>query len=543
MPNGIEFNRNNEFVTVPWGERVTLSGEDEVTTGLAVTYQWYYGRVGNNPFVRWDVREDDQLPVMALIPADRGVSIRPDIDGFRGHLIGPVTDDPAISGEEGMRTGASLTVASRITPNPEQPNDMGTVYRWRKIAYANGMAIAAHDFVVLYAVATVSVPPGRVRGAGRDQTFSLGTSAIAPIPNFMDPGVNFALRDFTTDVTRGRAAITVSEYSWDAYLREDLGVRVVIPEDVDVVTLTLSWTAFYRYPNRDIEVTQQLLISIDLRDIRIPAWRNNVIVGAGELFIDIRRGRNLAEQIKPEALDGERYVGATTSVILATSTDRVQVLSGGGGNLSRLLASAVVRITQVLQIEMQDISMQNLALAALTEGTIERTTEAGEIAETVIANPGRWHQLVAPLGPGPVTALAARKGALVLLRQIDYQADMRRGRIYFIPGGAVAAGDTVDVTATARGRTTKCVEARIEETPLAALRYIEEPAHGVHGRDWYWPLCALLSADMAAMLSRDREQRILTQWAVLQPITGGYASTYIDGEPTPQPIDQLVDNA
>lgn len=552
------------------GDEIVLSGPDELTgdTQLdGLQYRWVFSRLdnrgGGHTFTGQNYRRDgfngslrreqdqDPRPGWIVTPVTVPDAPVPRIGWFssaRGD--GAVTVDTDV-----VRTEASLTLRVRdFRSESAYPNDLGGSMWWRKFVYAAGVdadrvetpALAAWDFLVVYAAVEVVAPRGgaplSLIGGVRSRTVTVAN--IRPMAEDFNPGNGFTFSDVSTrvDEITGRGGIAfrqVDFVDWVTAIAEGIQVAYDVGDDVGFVAFTVSYRIAYRFPHLTFNLDGvPIHVRLDLSDPDpAPKWRNNVIVGTGELFLDVRRARSLPDMLKPEALDGERYLGSVTSVTLATSTDRLRVMSGGG-KLAKLLASSVVRLTQLLQIEIQDMAMDNMALLALTEGTTERVSAARPLEEKrTVKTLDRWYQLEAPLGPGPVTALTVTASGDRLVAGVDYQADLRRGRIYFPAGGTVAAGDSVTAAATARGRTTRCVEAGVAPTPMAAIRYLETPTRGVQGRDWYWPLCALLESNMTALVARDREQRIVTQWAVLRPLNGAYAPTYVDGEARSQPIE------
>ncbi len=559
------------------GDEIVLSGLDELTGDTqrdGLQYRWVFSRLNergrlftlNGQNYRKDNfdgslrREQDASPRRIVTPVTVPDAPVPIPVPGAGLFFTSTREDGAVTVDTDVdREGPSLTLRVRDFRSESRfPNDMGGAMWWRKFVYAADVdadniatpALAAWDFLAVYAAAEVVVPrdgaPVSLIGGSRSRTVTV--AEIRPIAEDFDPGENFSFSDVSIRVNEitGQGGAAFRQFAfvdWATAVAEGLQVAYDVGDDVRFVAFTVSYRISYRFVFVDAHLSGvPVHVFLDLSDPGpAPRWRNNVIVGTGEVFLDVRRGANLLDMLKPEALDGERYLGSVTSVTLATSTDRLRVMSGGG-KLATLLASSVVRLTQLLQIEIQDMAMDNMALLALSEGTTERVSAGRPLEETItVKTLDRWYQLDAPLGPGPVTGLTVTASGDRLMAGVDYQADLRRGRIYFPAGGTVAAGDSIAVAATAVGRTTRCVEAMVAPTPMAAIRYLETPTRGVEGRDWYWPLCALLESNMEAMVSREREQRIVAQWAVLRPLDGAYASTYVDGEARARPIEMLFE--
>ena len=548
-------NKTGEL-TICWpGRPAVLSGQDEVVDESRVgvlTYKWVFSRrndrltnftFNGNNFENDNFMGSLRAPQSVEFPDNDNPITVPDApvpttNFYASGSDGPVTIDTSVP-----RNQASITLTPILNPGTASPTTMGGSMWWRKFVYSDGHAIAAWDYLVVYVAANVAAP-GRV--VDFIHTPRLQTVTIAEVTSFVDgfnPGGNFAIRDVRAVIEEisgtGPISVTPVDYvDWDTAVESGFQVEINVGEGVENLRLSITYTVYFRLPSLDMNLAGETIsVQFDFSEIEgirpWRAWRNNVIVGTGEVFLDARAGRNLVDRAGESALTGERYLGAVTAVTIATTTDTLRVLSGSQA-MARLLASSIIRVTRVLQIEIQDMAMDTVALAALAASPTDRIEAAGALSETIVATTlNRWYQLSAPLGPGPITGLDVQESGSSLAHGVDYQADLRRGRIFVKAGGAASAGDSLAVTATKTGRNTRCVEAKVEETPLAAVRYIEDSAHGVAGRDWYFPICALLDGGINLM-ARDREQRVTTTWAVLKG-PGGGSDIYVDGEELAQP--------
>jgi len=151
---------------------------------------------------------------------------------------------------------------------------------------------------------------------------------------------------------------------------------------------------------------------------------------------------------------GERYLGDCNLFEITPSVEVKEKYSSAdpsGGLLSR----AVTRQTHEVSIEFAEISEENVALALL--GATNALTQAsGSVVAEVVgltASPGvsldRWYKLA----NRACSAFVLKKGVTVLTITTDYLVDLVNGRVLFVSGGAVLAGDTTitcDYTKTAK---------------------------------------------------------------------------------------------
>ena len=269
------------------------------------------------------------------------------------------------------------------------------------------------------------------------------------------------------------------------------------------------------------------------RDIRKP----NVVIGSGEFFIDLLDDKG--------ALTGERYVGDSPGGTLATAAERIQVFSGDGPIASPLV-NKVRSVTHTIAITLRDMSMENLALLF---GAAEAPADAAAVAATAVTDEehtviqGRWYQLgrtdANPRGVGAVSAtgIVVTDNAAVATSydaDDDYVVDTDRGRLYIVPGGAIAASgaETIEVdytpVAAAAGATQRLSVAGLKDV-RGAVRYLEDTETG-KGRDFYARLCSISAAGETQLKSRDQEQQIAIACEVEDP-GGGIPMLVIDGQP------------
>ena len=283
--------------------------------------------------------------------------------------------------------------------------------------------------------------------------------------------------------------------------------------------------------------------------------RNNIVIGSGELFIDLLSGDGKTT--------GERYLGDSPGASLSVAAERVTVMSGDGPVAVRLI-DKVRSIERTLSLTLHDISAENLALFVGAAAPADVGASSSRVTdEEHRVRAGRWYQLGAstanPRGVGKLHASSlsdddddadklvvkyGREYGVTAASGTDYRVDIARGRIYIVPGneaadatlGKAMADNTgapgtamlkISYSAAAPARQRVEASARPREV-LAALRYIEDADSGA-GRDYYAPRCSIGAGGELALKSRDTEQQIALTCSILDP-GGGRAALYIDGE-------------
>ena len=256
---------------------------------------------------------------------------------------------------------------------------------------------------------------------------------------------------------------------------------------------------------------------------------NNVVIGAGEVFIDLYDA--------DDNLTGERYAGDSASASLSVTTERATVFSGDGAVATQLVDVAR-SISRTLSLTLHDISVENLALFVAADAGGASDVATAVVDEEIKVYRGRWYQLgVSADKPGGVAAVSATSadttvtnagGTTIYTAGSDYTLDAERGRIYIEPDSNIAQGDTIKIDYTPVAGSRGTVLARELKQVRAALRYLETPMAG-KGRNIYARLCSVGPSGEMALKSRDTEQQIQLVCEVLEPSDGWPALT-IDGE-------------
>ena len=270
---------------------------------------------------------------------------------------------------------------------------------------------------------------------------------------------------------------------------------------------------------------------------------NNTLIGAGECFID--------ELDEDESTEGERYLGDTSSGVLRIETEEITVVAGDGAT-PRALAQVVSNIARSFEVNLQDLSPENLALFVLGDNDEQVDTEAmrPQGRKKMTVKPGHWYQLgtsdscppgvgsvkdddfhvyIASSGDDEYTGTTFHTDGRVNAVG-DYTLDKDAGRLYIEPGESIAAGD-VWVAYTPVAQTMKTVVvAGARKQIKAAFRYVEDATQG-RGHNYYAPVALIRPGGDMALKDRTAAQSLTLNIEVLQPANGALAPLYINQQP------------
>ena len=270
---------------------------------------------------------------------------------------------------------------------------------------------------------------------------------------------------------------------------------------------------------------------------------NNTVIGAGECFIDLLTAS--------EKTQGERYLGDTPSGVLRIETEDTTVIAGDGPT-PRTLARVVSNITRAFEVNLQDLSIENLALFVLGKlGT--QTYEATPVArddEGIKVKQGHWYQLGTSAGNSAgvgnvkvatCSVHSAVVGGIEYTRTTfypdgrvkvkgDYTLDEETGRLYIEPGKRINDNASICVAYTPVAQTLKTVAASAGKQIKAAFRYVEDAAQG-RGNNYYAPVTLIRPGGDMALKNRTAAQSLTLNIEVLQPADGALAPLYINQQP------------
>lgn len=290
---------------------------------------------------------------------------------------------------------------------------------------------------------------------------------------------------------------------------------------------------------------------------------NNVVLGAGEVFIDILDD--------DDNLTGERYLGDAVSATINVTTERTTIQSGTG-RVAKVLVDVPRSISRSVGFTVRDMSVENWSLFLIAdeaEKSVATARVTGANAYKITkAKRGRWYQLGSgpdmPSGVGPVTdktadtktagahdagnlavivtsAAAAPASGNEVARAANYEVDKQSGRIRILDeatdidaGGSgtdiwvhyqpASEGDTA-LTAARKFKTAQT--SRTPKAVVCALRYIEDPSSG-DGRNVFVRKCSLVPGGEMALVSRDTEQQASFTGTEQDPPAGWHGITVDD---------------
>ena len=269
---------------------------------------------------------------------------------------------------------------------------------------------------------------------------------------------------------------------------------------------------------------------------------NNTLIGAGECFID-----ELDEETR-----GERYLGDTSSSVLRVETEEITVVAGDGAT-PRALAQVVSNIARSFEVNLQDLSPENLALFVLGDDgkQADKETSVARAAGRMTVKPGHWYQLgtspSCPTGVGAVktddfsvhnskddgppfyTATTFHSDGRVD-ELGDYILDDKAGRLYIEPGGDITASNPIYVAHTPVAQTLKTVVTSAHKQIKAAFRYVEDATQG-RGNNYYAPVAIIRPGGDLALKDRTAAQSLTLNIEVLQPANSALAPLYINQQP------------
>ena len=257
---------------------------------------------------------------------------------------------------------------------------------------------------------------------------------------------------------------------------------------------------------------------------------NNIVLGAGELFIDVYGDAG--------PTGGERYLGDGVSATLSVATERTTIQSGTGA-VAQDVVDIVRSVSRTMGFAVRDSSIENWALFLIGEKPVAAAAQASEAALPVVGpcKAGLWYQIgatatnpggvgeITPKSSNPVTKGASSSAASSAATEgTDYELDPATGRIKALVDGYFKVTGAV-VKATTQTKTSESVK-----QITCALRYVEvNPATAGKGRNVYIRKCNLVPGGESALMSRDTEQQMAFTATVQEP-DDDYPAITVNGE-------------
>lgn len=234
---------------------------------------------------------------------------------------------------------------------------------------------------------------------------------------------------------------------------------------------------------------------------------------------------------------GERYLGNTPGFSISNEAEVLEHFSSESG-LKEKDDEVTLSATRNATIDTEQIDVDNLALFFF--GTSSPLTVTGATVTDEVIGPvikGLYYQLgVSPSNPsgamglsvhtGPSTNVVVKNqaGSTTYVEGTDYEIDMIMGRLYIIPGGAIASASTIKVSY----KTTTSTRERVlsgNQSIDGAFRFV---ADNPKGRNYnvFIPY-AKMSPNGEFNIKSDTFQKLSFKLSIQK--RSGYASLYIDG--------------
>lgn len=248
----------------------------------------------------------------------------------------------------------------------------------------------------------------------------------------------------------------------------------------------------------------------------------NFVFGAGNLYVAKRKSDGTYE--------GQRYIGETPGFGLSVAVNRVEMTGRDCGTVNQVIDSVVTSTQWSASFQFRNMSFENYQMAF--QGT---KTSPSQVATPVTAvdvpkvEQGLWYQLgrnaTNPIGIGEISAfsITTPTGAVA---GTDYEVDLKRGRVYIIPGST---------------KITDGLDLKVSYTPVVQTRTLIASGGGTDDYEIYYESCnprgknnRLLIPRASIVLSGDlsfKGDNFLEGSFDAQIIKrGDLALVYIDGE-------------
>lgn len=200
----------------------------------------------------------------------------------------------------------------------------------------------------------------------------------------------------------------------------------------------------------------------------LPADGTKVKLGKGSLLLDTLTSGG--------AHTGFDFMGNATALTLAADVTKAQLFSSTQRS-APLIAEAVTRIAYTLTVTLSEFSLGNLRKFLLGESNAKNQAVAvGTTANFTGAQvvPGRYLDV----GSRQITnVVVTRDGTDILVADTDYILYSEFGLIKLIDGGAVIAGDDIEVEFDRPALVIDQVRIAKESSPVCHLLYLADDAN------------------------------------------------------------------
>ena len=253
----------------------------------------------------------------------------------------------------------------------------------------------------------------------------------------------------------------------------------------------------------------------------------NIVLGAGHIYFD--------EFDAAGALTGERYLAETPGFSMTVATEKVEDYSSDG-EIAEKHFSKTTKVTRDFSLSLKDVSASNVAMFIIGTSSTQSTTSGAVTGQAINGGngvlQGRWYQIGVsasqPTGVRDITTLAIKDDVPTTYTLTDdYIPDLVNGRIYIVPGGAIADDTVITADYTKQDRTWEEVTSHDTGPVTGALRYVAKNTGGAN-KDVYLPSVTMEPNGEFAFKSRDTVQQMGFNVLVATP-DDGRAAVYVNG--------------
>ncbi len=193
---------------------------------------------------------------------------------------------------------------------------------------------------------------------------------------------------------------------------------------------------------------------------------DNLLIGRGEAYL---------AEIANGTLGGEEHLGNLSSLSIAVAQETREKYESMT-HQSALYDRVVVRTTYTMTLTGDEFSLGNVKrLLAGGLGTLTQATgSVNDETLTANAQPGLFY----PLAKRKVSNVVVSVAGAAKVEGTDYTVDARTGRIFIVPTGSIAKGDSVAVDYDYATLSLSTVEAGTNPTQYAMFRFISDNVRG-----------------------------------------------------------------
>lgn len=233
-------------------------------------------------------------------------------------------------------------------------------------------------------------------------------------------------------------------------------------------------------------------------------------------------------------LQGQIKFGSTQGFPLTATSTKLPSYNNDDSGIGVKEADVVIRKEYSGNAPLRNLTMDIIALVFGADAVTTRSQSSGTLNETLTGvKQGRYYQLgVTASFPTGARGLSSETVEVSSVAKTGYTLDADLGRIYIVPGGDIADGDDVDVTATLAAVDWESVISGDAEA-VGEMQVIGKTATG-DIVDHFFPSVSL-ALDGEYQVKGDPENPAFVQLplgiTILEDTDGGRAAIYIDGRP------------